>query len=334
MYSPDGDNNQLIVLKYKNMAAVFLTNVPLSEHTTYKIGGPAKFFAEAKEENELAEILKAYDTHTAGSKKVFILGGGANVLFSDKGYDGLILKISFSKIELVGENTIRAGAGVKFADVVKFAANQKLSGLEWAAGIPGSLGGAVRGNAGAFGGEMKDIVVSVRSANMGTLGETIEHENDGGMFGYRTSIFKESAKDEVILSADIKLAPGKEEDIRKKMELNMEYRRERQPLEWPSAGSTFKNVDASKLAESQKKEWAANIKTDPMPVLPAVFLISEAGLKGKKIGGAQISEKHPNFFINTGKAKAEDVKGLIELTKEEVKRKFGIEMEEEIQIVD
>ena len=315
------------------MAAVFLTNVPLSEHTTYKIGGPAKLFAEAREENELLEILEIYRAYAAGNKKIFILGGGANVLFSDGGYDGLILKISFSKIELTGENTVRAGAGAKFADVVKFAASHGFSGLEWAAGIPGSFGGAIRGNAGAFGGEMKDIVVSVRSADMENLGKTIERENDGRMFGYRTSMFKESAKNEVILSADIKLTPGKEEDVRKKMELNMGYRKERQPLEWPSAGSTFKNVDASKLSESQRKEWAATIKTDPMPVLPAAFLISEAGLKGKKIGGAQISEKHPNFFINAGNAKAEDIKSLIEITKGEIRKKFGIEMEEEIQIV-
>lgn len=311
-----------------------LTDVPLSEHTTYKIGGPARFFAEAKEEKEIAEIIEKYGANADGGKKIFILGGGANVLFSDKGYDGLVLKISFSKMEIAGENTIRAGAGAKLIDVVKFSADHDLSGFEWAAGIPGYFGGAIRGNAGAFGGEIKDALVSVRSIRIEEPEKTIERENDGKIFGYRTSIFKKAAKDEIILSADIRLSPGKEEDIRKKMELNMEYRKERQPLEWPSAGSTFKNVDVSKLTENQKKELEAAIKTDPMPVIPAAFLIAQSGLKGKKIGGAQISEKHPNFFINTGNAKAEDVKELIKLTKKTVKKKFGIEMEEEIQIVE
>jgi UDP-N-acetylmuramate dehydrogenase len=316
------------------MAVKILTDVPLSEHTTYKIGGPARFFAEAKEEKEIAEIIEKYGANADGGKKIFILGGGANVLFSDKGYDGLVLKISFSKMEIAGENTIRAGAGAKLIDVVKFSADHDLSGFEWAAGIPGYFGGAIRGNAGAFGGEIKDALVSVRSIRIEEPEKTIERENDGKIFGYRTSIFKKAAKDEIILSADIRLSPGKEEDIRKKMELNMEYRKERQPLEWPSAGSTFKNVDVSKLTENQKKELEAAIKTDPMPVIPAAFLIAQSGLKGKKIGGAQISEKHPNFFINTGNAKAEDVKELIKLTKKTVKKKFGIEMEEEIQIVE
>ena len=316
------------------MAVKILTDVPLSEHTTYKIGGPARFFAEAKEEKEIAEIIEKYGANADGGKKIFILGGGANVLFSDKGYDGLVLKISFLKMEIAGENTIRAGAGAKLIDVVKFSADHDLSGFEWAAGIPGYFGGAIRGNAGAFGGEIKDALVSVRSIRIEEPEKTIERENDGKIFGYRTSIFKKAAKDEIILSADIRLSPGKEEDIRKKMELNMEYRKERQPLEWPSAGSTFKNVDVSKLTENQKKELEAAIKTDPMPVIPAAFLIAQSGLKGKKIGGAQISEKHPNFFINTGNAKAEDVKELIKLTKKTVKKKFGIEMEEEIQIVE
>ncbi len=310
-----------------------MNNVPLSEHTTYKIGGPAKFFAEAKGEEEVAEIWKAYEGHAPGEKKIFILGGGANVLFPDEGYDGLVLKVSIPHIELIGENTVRAGAGAKLSDVVKFAAEHGLSGIEWAAGIPGSFGGAIRGNAGAFGGEMKDSVTRVRSINADS-GKITERENDGGMFGYRTSIFKEGLKGEVILSAELKLSTDNGDHAREKMERNMEYRKERQPLEWPSAGSTFKNVDVGKITESQKKEWASAIKTDPMPVVPAAFLISEAGLKGITSGGAQISEKHPNFFINRGNATAEDVKRLISIAKKTVKDKFGIGLEEEIQIVN
>jgi len=316
------------------MGAIFLSNVPLSEHTTYKIGGPAKLFAEARSREEIAEIWKTYGRYAPQRGKVFVLGGGANVLFSDEGYDGLVLKISISEIELVGENTIRAGAGAKLADVVRFAAEHNLSGIEWAAGIPGSFGGAIRGNAGAFGGEIKDVVAKVTSVDVSDPEKIIEREKTAEMFGYRNSIFKEELKNEIIVSAELKLIPGSEEGVRNKMEINMGYRKERQPLEWPSAGSTFKNVDAAKITESQKEEWKEVIKTDPMPVIPAAFLISEAGLKGKAIGGALISEKHPNFFINTGNAKAEDVKQLIELVKKTVRDKFGIVMEEEIMIVE
>ncbi len=316
------------------MGAIFLSNVPLSEHTTYKIGGPAKLFAEARSREEIAEIWKTYDRYAPQRGKVFVLGGGANVLFSDEGYDGLVLKISISEIELVGENTIRAGSGAKLADVVRFAAENNLSGIEWAAGIPGSFGGAIRGNAGAFGGEIKDVVAKVTSVDVSDPEKVIEREKTVKMFGYRNSIFKEKLKNEIIVSAELKLVPGSEEGVRNKMEINMGYRKERQPLEWPSAGSTFKNVDAAKITEGQKEEWKEVIKTDPMPVIPAAFLISEAGLKGKAIGGARISEKHPNFFINTGNAKAEDVKQLIELVKKTVREKFGIVMEEEIMIVE
>lgn len=316
------------------MTPMFLVNVPLSQQTTYKIGGPAKYFAEATNETDIIDILSAYNGYAPGEKKLFILGGGANVLFSDDGYDGLILKISISEIELVDNYIVKAGAGARFSDVVQFAAEHNLSGIEWAAGIPGSFGGAIRGNAGAFGGEIKDIISSVTSTDIKSLGKNLKRKNEEKIFGYRTSIFKSGVRDEIILQGEIKLTPGSAEDIRSKMEKNMNYRREKHPIEWPSAGSTFKNIDATKITEAQKKEWASVIKTDPVPVLPAGFLISEAGLKGLTEGGAKISEKHSNFFINTGDAKAEDVKKLIAIVKKEIKEKFKIEMEEEIQIVD
>jgi len=317
-----------------NMETAFLTDVPMSEYTTYKIGGPAKYFAEALNKADIANILDAYNKRIPGDKKTFILGGGANVLFPDEPYNGLVLKISISGIELLPDNILRIGAGAKLADVVQFAAEHNLSGIEWAAGIPGSFGGAIRGNAGAFGGEIKDSVLSVTSVDRKDISNPIIRKNSGDLFGYRTSAFKLSAKEEIIIEAEIKLVPGRTGEIREKMDKNIKTRKERQPVEWPSAGSIFKNIDVSKITETQKKEWASLIKLDPIPVLPVAFLLSEAGLKGETEGGIQISEKHPNFFINIGEGKSRDVKKLITLAKKKVKEKFEIKLEEEIQIVE
>ncbi|MFA5053429.1 MAG: UDP-N-acetylmuramate dehydrogenase [Parcubacteria group bacterium] len=307
-------------------------NVPLSDYTTYKIGGPARYFAEAKKETDIAEILNEFESRVPNGK-VFILGGGANVLFADDGYDGLVLKISLSEMELT-ENGIRAGAGTSLKDVVQFALENNLSGMEFIAGCPGSFGGAIRGNAGAFGGEMKDCITSVRSIIINAPKKIIERKNEGNMFGYRTSIFKTDAKNEIILSGEVRLVLENANSIKERMESNLNYRKEKHPMEWPSAGSTFKNISVQELSEEQKRKWKDKIKTDPIPVLPAAVLISEAGLIGKAIGGAKISEKHPNFFINAGNATAKDVKELIVFVKKTVKEKFKINLKEEIQIVN
>jgi len=311
---------------------IFLSNIPLAQYTTYKIGGQAKHFAEAHNEFDIVRILDAYNLYAPYDKKVFILGGGANVLFPDEGYDGLVLKISMSDIELIDNEIIFAGAGASLKNIILFAAEHGLTGLEWAAGIPGSLGGAIRGNAGAFGREMKDSIISVRSVKIQDSRKIIERVNTELMFNYRTSVFKSIAQDEIILSSKIQLAVGKTEDIKNKIEQNIKYRKENQPSE-PSAGSTFKNIDIVNITEEQKKQWERIIKTDPKPVMPVAFIISEAGLKGTMVGDAKISEKHSNFFINTGKATAKDIRELIAIAKKTIKEKFNIEIEEEIQIV-
>ena len=314
--------------------SVLLKNISLASYTTYKIGGPAKYFAEAKDAKDIIDALNKYNNLSPINKKIFILGGGANTLFSDEGYDGLVLKISIADIVIIGNSTIRVGAGTKLQDILNFAAKRNLTGIEWMAGIPGSLGGAIRGNAGAFGREIKDSVISVRSIDMQNCENTVDRQNNEIMFGYRTSVFKSAAKNEIILSAEIKLSLGNVEDIQAQIQKNMDYRHERQPLEWPSTGSTFKNVNAVNATKEQLQEWSAIIKTDPVPVIPVAFLISQAGLKGKTIGGAMISEKHSNFFINTGNAKANDIKELINFTKQVIREKFNLEIEEEIQIVN
>lgn len=303
---------------------MFKENVPIVEFTSYKIGGPARYFFEARNLDELGDALQEARTRNLG---IFILGGGTNLLMSDEGFDGLILKPKFGGVEISG-NKVRAGAGVLMLELLEFSILHGLSGFEWAGGLPGTVGGAVRGNAGAFGGETKDAVTSVRSFDIETLQE-IEREVSACDFGYRSSVFKKGEGKEIILSATFALKNGDKEAIRKAIQEKINYRRERHPLEYPNIGSIFKNVDVGKIPGTCLPELKRVIKTDPVPMVPAAYLISEAGLKGISFGGAMISPKHPNFIVNVLQAKASDVKTLIQLVKNEVETKFGITLEEE-----
>ncbi|HOF50458.1 MAG TPA: UDP-N-acetylmuramate dehydrogenase [Candidatus Colwellbacteria bacterium] len=303
-------------------------NILLKNHTSYKIGGPARYFIEAK---SVAEVQEALEFWKEKGIALFVLAGGNNILFSDGGFAGLVLKISLDSVRLSGEEII-VEAGAKLSDVVELAAKNGLKGIEWAGGLPGTIGGAVFGNAGAFGGEMKDIVVEVKSLDIRNPEKIVSRGNKECGFGYRTSAFKQ-IRNEIILEIKLRLQQGDSEEIEKAIKEHIRYRIERQPLEYPSAGSTFKNVDVNLVSEEQKKQWSAVLKTDPFPLVPVAHLFSEAGLKGKKVGGAMISEKHPNFFINTGGATASDVLDLISSAKKTIKERFGIELEEEVQII-
>ncbi len=269
----------------------FKRNILLKNHTTFRIGGPTKYFFEAKTKENLIEAIKlARKTKL----RFFILGGGSNLLVSDKGYKGLVINFQFSIFNFQ-KNKIIIGAGARLTKLVNF-------GLDWAAGIPGTVGGAVYGNAGAFGKSMKDAVKSVEVFDART-GNIKLFKNKDCRFGYRESIFKKK-KNLVILSVEIK--SGKSDP--KKIKEYLDYRKQCHPR-LPSAGSVFKGVGET----------------------PAAILIHQAGLTGKKIGKAQISEKHSNFIVNLGAASAKDVKKLIKLVKESVKKKFKILLKEEIQ---
>lgn len=307
---------------------LFQQNIPLSQYTSYKIGGPAAYFAEAK---SIAEINDALDFWKEKNCSLFVIGGGNNVLFSDSGFPGLVLKISLESME-VSEKKIAAGAGVKFSDAVSAALNKGLSGLEWAAGLPGTVGGAVFGNAGAFKEETKDSVIEVKSLRLDDPSRIIVRDNKACAFGYRTSVFKEK-KDEIIVEAVFELKPGRKEEIEKTMQEHIQYRINKQPLEYPSAGSVFKNIRLADVPEKFREELKPVIKVDPFPVVAVAYLLSEAGLKGTRSGGAMISEKHPNFIVNLGGAAAEDVKNLIRIAKEKIYDKFAVKLEEEIQII-
>ena len=302
--------------------------VPLSKYSNYKIGGPARYFLSVKNIQELKEVVKWVKNNKLD---FFILGGGTNLLIPDDGFSGLIIKPDFKTISFSGSR-VRIGAGVSISDILKKTIQKKLSGLEWAGGLPGSFGGAVRANAGAFGGEIKDNIESVESFDL-VSEKIIIRKNSACRFSYRNSIFKEKQGREVIISATVKLEKGDSKKIQESINEKINYRKERQPLEYPNIGSIFKNVDLKKVPPKFRKVFARSIKQDPIPVIPTARLISECGLKGISFGGAMISPKHPNFIVNVLDAKASDVLELMNLIKIEVKKKFNIVLEEEVQIV-
>lgn len=296
-------------------------NVSLKEYGSYKIGGLAKSFIQISSSDELKEIgLSKFP-------KIFILGGGTNLLISDEGFDGLVVLNKIGGID-VQDGLVHAGSGVLVSELLDFCVENSLSGLEWAGGLPGTIGGAVRGNAGAFGGEIKDSIYGVESYDLGSK-ETKRRKNEECNFGYRWSVFKENPN-EIVTKVALKLTTRDKEQIKKSIQEKIDYRNLKHPMEYPNIGSTFKNIPVDKITDGQKAEFSAFIKNDPFPVVATTKLLALAGLKGQREGGAQISEKHPNFIVNLGNAKASDIRKLIELAKETVKEKWGIELEEEI----
>jgi UDP-N-acetylmuramate dehydrogenase len=255
------------------------------------------------------------------------LGGGSNILFSDKGYNGLIIKINNKKIEFKNNNII-CGGGVLFFKLVFAAKEKSLSGLEWAAGIPGTVGGAIFGNAGAFDGEIKDSIKEVIAFDTKNLKEK-KFNNKECKFSYRNSIFKKTKK-YIIISGVFALKKGNKKEISAEIKKNILYRKNNHPLEHPSAGSIFKNQKINEKIKKLFKKFPDLKQFEEKKEIPAAYLIYRCNLKGKKIGKAKISEKHTNFIINVGNAKAEDVISLINLVKKKVKNKFNIDLKEEI----
>ena len=306
----------------------FETNVPLKQISHYKIGGDAQYFFEAK---NIDDLIQAIEKQRQLKTPLFILAGATNVLIDDHGFDGLIIRPDFKFIRKENDVFINSGAGVLIKDLINFALEKNLSGLEWAAGLPGTLGGAIRGNAGAFGEETKNVIDKIISLDISSKNpKIIKREAKNCDFEYRSSIFKKNMGKEIILEATLKLKKGNKKTIEEEITQNINYRLLNHPMEYPSLGSTFKNVPLSQFKKTASlKDFP--VKNDPFPVIPVAYLISEAGLKGISIGGAMISPKHPNFIVNVLDAKAKDVKNLIQLVKNEVGKKFKIELQEEIE---
>ncbi len=307
---------------------MFEEQVPLSTHSSYKIGGKARYFFKAESAESL---IKAVETAKKMRLPIFILGGGTNILFNESGWDGAVIQISFKDI-VVDSGIVTAGAGLEIKNLLEFTAEKSLAGLEWAGGLPGTVGGAVRGNAGAFGGETKDRILEVTSLNISSgRPQIVKRTKDKCGFGYRTSVFKKKNK-EIVLTAKFLLEKGDKKTIESEIAAKIDYRRERHPLEHPNVGSIFKNVDLKKINKKFRPAVKGIIKQDPFPIVPTAFLISETGLKGVSCGGAMVSPKHPNFIVNVLNARSNEVKELISLVKEKVKNKFDVRLEEEIEI--
>lgn len=280
-------------------------NEPLAKHTSFRIGGPAELMVFPSNRDELQTALRCA---AEAGEKPRILGAGTNILAPDEGVRGLVvcLRDTFMGLTLLDDTHIEAMSGMTLAKTAMFAARNGLSGLEFAHGIPGTVGGAIYMNAGAYGGEIRDVAIETEFMRLDGTVERVSGQAQG--FGYRTSAFQ--GREGVIVSAVFALKPGNEMEIREKIyELN-QRRRDSQPLELPSAGSTFKRP---------KEGYAA-------------ALIDQAGLKGFTVGGAQVSEKHAGFVVNRGGATAADVLRLIDAVRERVLQTSGIELEPEVRL--
>lgn len=279
-------------------------NEPMSRYTSFKIGGPAEYLARVTTENQLAQVLRYVSTNELAYR---ILGFGTNMLVPDAGLPGVTVKLEgeFLSVGLVDECTIAAGAGVSLSALCKFALENSLTGLEFAYGIPGSVGGAAFMNAGAYGGEVKNAILSCEC--MDEQGNKLVLTNEQCAFAYRSSVF--SGGGLIVTKVSFRLEKGDADEINAFMEDVMQRRRDKQPLNMPSAGSVFKR---------------------PVGYF-AGGLIEQCGLKGASVGGAQVSEKHAGFIVNTGGATCQDVLDLVALIQKTVLENTGVELECEIR---
>lgn len=277
----------------------------MAKHTSFKVGGNAKYFVLPKDEKELTDLLKfVFDNRI----KYYVIGNGSNLLVKDSGFDGIIIKIgnNMSKIE-VKDNIIKCQAGAFLSKIASVALENSLSGLEFAAGIPGLVGGAVAMNAGAYGGEFKDVVTKVWLLDK--EGNSFSLKNNEMEFGYRESIVQK--KEYIVTGVELRLEHGNKVEIEEKMNEFLKARKDKQPLEYPSAGSTFKRPVGHFAGK----------------------LIMDAGLKGYSVGGACVSEKHCGFVINKQNATATDIIELMDKVSDIVYEKYGVKLEAEVKII-
>lgn len=306
------DIYQNIEEKLYNSNIYYKLNEKLNKYTSFKIGGECRILIIPKNVEELKNIIKIQKQVEEENNIIIrrlIIGNGSNMLVEDCGFDGIVILLNsdFAYMELVDETTIYTTSGTSLMRVCKFARDNSLSGLEFAYGIPATVGGAIYMNAGAYNGEIKDVLI--RSCHIDKNGQEGYFEGDDIKLSYRHSAYTNS--DYCISGGYFKLKKGNKDEINEKMEDLMNRRKTKQPLEYPSAGSTFKRP---------KYAFAAK-------------LIEDCGLKGKSIGGAQVSEKHSGFIINKNNATCEDVKELIEYIKKEVYRQSGIQLECEVKLI-
>lgn len=291
--------------KLQAAAIPFRENEPLAAHCTFKIGGPAKLFVMPENEQQLCSAVALCKEQAV---RYYLLGNGSNILFADEGFSGVVIDVSALDAEIAVEDTVlTAGAGVRLAALCKAALKHGLSGLEFAYGIPGTVGGAVYMNAGAYGGEMKDVIRQVTVLTPECEQKVLSREELD--LSYRHSCIPKNHF--LVLEAELSLTPAPEQEIRAKMAELREKRVEKQPLEYPSAGSTFKRPEGYFAGK----------------------LIMDAGLRGYAVGDAQVSEKHCGFVINRGNATAAEILQLMKDVQERVKKQSGVTLEPEVKMI-
>lgn len=296
------------------------TNIPLARYTTFKIGGSVRYFVEITETDKLIGLLNYL---TEQGIEFFVLGGGSNVLFKDEEYDGVVIQIKTSKIECV-DNKINADAGAQLGMAVNVATKNSLTGLEWGIGIPGTVGGAVRGNAGAMGKDIANNLISIEIWNNGEV-QTLTPSECG--FIYRGSTIKEN--NYIVLSASLQLAPGDRQTIIGTMQAYLKQRTGRFPA-YPSAGSFFKNINI--------KDWPGDTSVLPdlfkeRGKIPVGWCVEQVQMKGFTVGGAKVSNEHGNFIINYENATQNDVLKIVEEVQSQVYNRFKIELDPEVEII-
>lgn len=299
-------NTEQLCILARKLGCRILINRKLRDFTTFRVGGECPVIIEINSENSLAELVKFSNQNRL---RTMVIGKGSNMLCDDKGFDGVVFLMGneFSKIRLIDDVTVEAEAGCPLIRLCRFALENSLGGLEFAYGIPGTVGGAVYMNAGAYGGEIKNVIQSARAADAdGNISKFSKEEME---LSYRTSVFQR--RNSIITKAVFKLHKAEKSEIEARMNELMARRKEKQPLEYPNAGSTFKRPQG---------QFAGK-------------LIQDCGLKGVSIGGAQVSEKHSGFVINTGNATSDDIKRLIEKVQQTVLEKTGYFLECEVRII-
>ncbi len=307
--------------------AQFKEHEPLAKHVNFRIGGPAKYFVEARSTQDLVDAVKIANEY---SLPYFILGGGSNTLVADGGYQGLVIKAANRNLHIDGER-VTAEAGVISATVARASADKGLCGFEWAISLPGTIGGAVRGNAGCFGGETKDNLESVKILRDG---EVIDVPASEMRYGYRHSILKDPGYEhDVVLEATFKLASGDRLEALALIDKNLAGRKAAQPLGSSSAGCMFKNYEFTTPEDIQKITSRVDVPAAMLAAkrLGAGWIIEQLGLKGTRLGEAQIAPQHGNFLLNVGQATAQDILALISFVKAKARDEFGVQLQEEVQ---
>lgn len=298
-------------------------NESLAKHLTFKIGGPAHLFISVNQTEKLVELLSYLKEKNIS---YFVIAGGSNMLMKDAGFDGLVVKIVTNQppqINMLEHGVeIEVEAGVMLSAVVNLAAKNSLTGMSWAIGIPGTFGGAIRGNAGAMG---KEIVSVLRWVDVWRDGEVLRLKPEVCDFSYRNSIFKHNK--DIILRGCIYLEPGDQKEIMEKMQANLKQRKH---TPFPSAGSFFKNIKMHKWTGDPKDLPELFVQRGTVPV---GWITETLGLRGLSVGGAKIAEEHGNYIINFNQATQADVLALVEEIKMRVYNKFGVELEPEVQII-